>query len=97
VGTGWGTGAEWRGELGEHAKRAAGCPCADAVVVLTEWGAFASLDWPGDRGALMRRPAWLFDARAINRCSGGSARLGSRSGGWVRVIDSLAGLEGTPR
>ena len=37
---------------------------ADAVVVLTEWSTFRQLDWPAI-AAVMRRPAWLFDARAI--------------------------------
>jgi UDPglucose 6-dehydrogenase len=37
---------------------------ADAVVVLTEWSAFRQLDWRAI-AAVMRRPAWLFDARAI--------------------------------
>ncbi|MCT0212397.1 MULTISPECIES: nucleotide sugar dehydrogenase [unclassified Synechococcus] len=37
---------------------------ADAVVVLTEWSAFGELDWSAI-ASRMRRPAWLFDARAI--------------------------------
>ncbi len=37
---------------------------ADAVLILTEWRQFAELDWPG-LAAVMRHPAWLFDARAI--------------------------------
>ena len=37
---------------------------ADAVLILTEWGAYRQLDWAAI-AALMRRPAWLFDARAI--------------------------------
>lgn len=37
---------------------------ADAVLILTEWRDYASLDW-GAIAAVMRRPAWLFDARAI--------------------------------
>ena len=37
---------------------------ADAVVILTEWRDYASLDWEAI-AAVMRRPAWLFDARAI--------------------------------
>jgi UDPglucose 6-dehydrogenase len=36
---------------------------ADALVLITEWQAFAQVDWQGV-AALMRRPAWLFDARA---------------------------------
>ncbi|MCP9841958.1 nucleotide sugar dehydrogenase [Synechococcus sp. J7-Johnson] len=37
---------------------------ADALLILTEWTAFRSLPWP-DLAAVMRRPSWLFDARAI--------------------------------
>ena len=40
------------------------CRGADAVLILTEWTSFRSLDWPA-LAAVMRRPAWLFDARAI--------------------------------
>jgi len=36
---------------------------ADAVLLLTEWQQFRQLDWHG-LAALMRQPAWLFDARA---------------------------------
>jgi UDPglucose 6-dehydrogenase len=36
---------------------------ADALLLLSEWQAFAQIDWPAV-AALMRRPAWLFDARA---------------------------------
>ena len=36
---------------------------ADALVLLTEWQQFASIDWPAV-AAVMRQPAWLFDARA---------------------------------
>ena len=36
---------------------------ADALVLLTEWQQFAALDWQAV-AAGMRRPAWLFDARA---------------------------------
>ena len=36
----------------------------DAVLILTEWRAYGSLSWP-EIAAVMRRPAWLFDARAI--------------------------------
>ena len=36
---------------------------ADALLLLTEWQLFAQIDWPAV-AALMRRPAWLFDARA---------------------------------
>ena len=37
---------------------------ADAVLILTEWASFAQLDW-FDLAPRMRKPAWLFDARAI--------------------------------
>jgi UDPglucose 6-dehydrogenase len=37
---------------------------ADAVIVLTEWAAYRTLDWPAIASA-MRRPAWLFDVRDI--------------------------------
>ena len=37
---------------------------ADAMLILTEWAQFAQLDWH-DLAAVMRHPAWLFDARAI--------------------------------
>jgi len=37
---------------------------ADAVLILTEWQQYAELDWPA-LAAVMRQPAWLFDARAI--------------------------------
>jgi UDPglucose 6-dehydrogenase len=36
---------------------------ADALLLLTEWQQFAQIDWPAV-AAVMRRPAWLFDARA---------------------------------
>ena len=36
---------------------------ADALLLLTEWQQFAAIDWPA-LAAVMRRPAWLFDARA---------------------------------
>ncbi|MEB3349492.1 MAG: nucleotide sugar dehydrogenase [Cyanobacteriota bacterium] len=37
---------------------------ADGVLILTEWEAFAGLAWE-PVAAVMRRPAWLFDARAV--------------------------------
>lgn len=37
---------------------------ADAVIVLTEWASFHDIDW-SVIAARMRRPAWLFDVRAI--------------------------------
>jgi UDPglucose 6-dehydrogenase len=36
---------------------------ADALLLLTEWQQFAQINWPAV-AALMRQPAWLFDARA---------------------------------
>ena len=36
---------------------------ADALLLLTEWQEFAQIDW-ALVATLMRRPAWLFDARA---------------------------------
>ena len=54
---------------GEGTWHAASSPAeavahADAVLILTEWGAFAELNWQ-QLAALMRKPAWLFDARSI--------------------------------
>ena len=37
---------------------------ADAVLVLTEWQDYRHLNW-SDLAALMRRPTWVFDARAV--------------------------------
>jgi len=37
---------------------------ADAVLILTEWRDYRQLDWAEIAG-VMRRPAWLFDARAV--------------------------------
>jgi UDPglucose 6-dehydrogenase len=37
---------------------------ADALLILTEWTPFRTLPWT-DLAAVMRRPSWLFDARAI--------------------------------
>ena len=36
---------------------------ADALLLLTEWQQFAAIDWSAVM-AVMRQPAWLFDARA---------------------------------
>jgi UDPglucose 6-dehydrogenase len=44
---------------------------ADALLLLTEWDHFARIDWPAV-AAVMRQPAWLFDARA--RADGAAAR-----------------------
>lgn len=38
---------------------------ADAIVILTEWKEFASLNW-SELYAGMRKPSWLFDARSIS-------------------------------
>ena len=40
------------------------CQGADAVLILTEWDQFKTLDWHAI-ASVMRRPAWLFDTRAI--------------------------------
>ena len=37
---------------------------ADAVLVLTEWQDYRNLNWKALAGR-MRKPAWVFDARAI--------------------------------
>ena len=37
---------------------------ADAVLVLTEWQEYGDLNWMALAGQ-MRKPAWVFDARAI--------------------------------
>ena len=37
---------------------------ADAVLILTEWDQYRTLDWK-DLAQRMRRPAWVFDARAV--------------------------------
>jgi len=37
---------------------------ADAVLILTEWEVYRHLDWQAI-AAVMRQPAWLFDARAV--------------------------------
>jgi UDPglucose 6-dehydrogenase len=44
---------------------------ADALLLLTEWQQFAQINWAGV-AAVMRRPAWLFDARAA--ADGAAAR-----------------------
>ncbi len=50
---------------------AAAASGADALLLLTEWQAFAQVDWPAV-AAVMRQPAWLFDARA--KAYGSAAR-----------------------
>jgi UDPglucose 6-dehydrogenase len=48
---------------------------ADAVLILTEWSEFATLDWE-EISAVMRKPAWVFDTRAcIDQSSARSAGL----------------------
>ena len=37
---------------------------ADAVLVLTEWQHYRDLNWQA-LAARMRKPAWVFDARAV--------------------------------
>ena len=37
---------------------------ADAVLILTEWRDYGTINW-SEIAAVMRRPAWLFDARAV--------------------------------
>ena len=37
---------------------------ADAIIVLTEWNQFKSIDWE-ILSSKMRSPAWLFDTRSI--------------------------------
>ena len=54
----------------EEASTVAG---ADAVLILTEWQQYRQLNWQA-LAALMRKPAWVFDARAVlrpipSRCS----------------------------
>ena len=56
-------------ELGGEGWLAAETPIeaargADAVLVLTEWQLYRSLDWPA-MAAVLRHPAWLFDSRGI--------------------------------
>ena len=36
----------------------------DAVLILTEWREYRDLDW-SRLGSLMRKPAWIFDARSV--------------------------------
>jgi len=45
---------------------------ADAVLILTEWNSFTQLDWQ-QLSPLMRRPAWVFDARSIVDCAAAQA------------------------
>lgn len=61
-------GAGWWHQVPDVQQAASG---ADALLLLTEWQAFAQIDWAAV-AALMRRPAWLFDARA--KADGAAAR-----------------------
>jgi UDPglucose 6-dehydrogenase len=45
---------------------------ADAVLLLTEWAEFGDLDWQAI-GTVVRKPAWLFDARATADASAARA------------------------
>lgn len=54
-----GTGS-WGFAVSEEAAVAG----ADAVLILTEWRQYRVLDWNEFAGR-MRRPAWVFDARAV--------------------------------
>ena len=36
----------------------------DAILVLTEWSEYAEIEW-GKVSNIMRKPAWIFDARSI--------------------------------
>ncbi|MEB3331442.1 MAG: nucleotide sugar dehydrogenase [Synechococcaceae cyanobacterium] len=45
---------------------------ADAVLILTEWRDYRQLDWAA-LVSVMRRPAWLFDARAVADASAARA------------------------
>ena len=45
---------------------------ADAVLLLTEWAEFGDLDWEAI-ASVMRKPAWLFDARATADASAARA------------------------
>ena len=55
-----GTGSWW--PLAESVEEAVAG--ADAVLILTEWRQYRDLNWK-DLAARMRRPAWVFDARAV--------------------------------
>ena len=54
-----GQGSWWSAESVEQAVAG-----ADAVLVLTEWSHYKTLNWM-DLAQRMRRPAWVFDARSI--------------------------------
>ena len=79
-----GGGAQGGWQLASSALEAAAG--ADAVLLLTEWAEFGDLDWEAI-GSVMRKPAWLFDARATADASAARAaglkvwRVGERGGG----------------
>ena len=52
------------GTWAEAASIEAAVTGADAVLVLTEWQHYRDLNWEALAG-LMRKPAWVFDARAV--------------------------------
>ncbi len=54
-----GEGTWWPSQRAEDALSG-----ADAVLILTEWNHFRNLDWQS-LAPLMRKPAWVFDARAV--------------------------------
>ena len=64
---------------------------ADAVLVLTEWQDYRQLNW-SELAALMRRPAWVFDARAVVDPVRTlfRLRLRDRSAPWPRRRSSFA-------
>ena len=55
---------EGEGSWQPSANPVEACCGADAVLILTEWHHFRTLDWQSI-AVLMRRPAWLFDTRGI--------------------------------
>jgi len=57
-------GCRARGYGSQSWPPAAAAQGADAVLLLTEWQQFRQLDWPA-LAAVMRQPAWLFDAWAV--------------------------------
>ncbi len=75
---GGGGGAQGGWQLARSAVEAAAG--ADAVLLLTEWAEFGELDWEGV-AAVMRKPAWLFDARAT---ADGSAARAAGLNVWVQ-------------
>ena len=37
---------------------------SDAILILTEWEEYSQINWE-EAASLMRKPAWVFDARSI--------------------------------